>query len=154
LTYAGAKGPKVHEVEPLSLVLHRSALYLLARHVGDARVYTFAVDRIAGVDASKNGFRYPGHDEFDPAAHYEGAFGVFVPPSKKRKPTDVELIFDNERWLKLYVSERRWHPTQEISELKDGRLRMRFRVDDMIEVWPWIRSFGEAVKVVKPKGAE
>lgn len=73
-----------------------------------------------------------------------------MPPSGARKKTEVELVFKNERWLKLYIRERRWHRSQELTDLPDGRLRLKLRVNNMVEVLPWIRSFGRDVKVVKP----
>jgi predicted DNA-binding transcriptional regulator YafY len=151
LDYKGAGGERRHELEPLTLMMHRGALYLLGRHEGDERVYSFAVDRIAKVELLAGHFRYPKLTQFDPAEHFEGAFGIFVPPEAARKRVDVELVFANERWLKLYVQERRWHRTQALTELKDGRLRMKFQVNSMVEVWPWIRSFGSDVTVVKPR---
>lgn len=151
LDYSGPSGQREHEVEPMTLMMHRSALYLVARHVGGTRPYTYAVDRIASVTATTKAFSYPTSGEYDPEAHFKGAFGIFLVGEKERRPTDVELVFANERWLKLYVKERSWHPSQKFRELKDGRLQMRFRVDTMVEVWPWIRSFGEAVEVVKPE---
>jgi proteasome accessory factor B len=117
----------------------------------DERVYTFAVDRILSVESRRERFEYPSPRGFDPVRHFADTFGIFVPPRKERKRTEVELVFANERWLKLYVRERRWHPTQEFKDLRDGRLHMKFRVDNLIEVLPWIRSFGGQVTVLKPK---
>jgi hypothetical protein len=131
-------------------MMHRSALYLVARHVGKTRVYTYAVDRIANAGATNRAFSYPNASEFSPESHFKGAFGIFLAGEKERRTTEVELVFTNERWLKLYLTERSWHPTQKFREFKDGRLQMKFRVDTMVEVWPWIRSFGNEVRVVRP----
>ncbi len=150
IEHEGGTGRRRHELEPLTLMLYRSALYLVGRHVGSRRPYTFAIDRIVRVETLKTGFRYPSEKDFSPAGHFDGAFGIFLPSAETKATTDVELVFANERWLKLYVRERRWHPTQKFRDLKDGRLRMTFRVDSMVEVWPWIRSFGKDVKVLTP----
>lgn len=150
--HEGSAGRRRHELEPLTLMMHRSALYLVARHVGGRRHYTYAIDRIVSVKPTTKPFSYPRPSEYDPEKHFEGAFGIFLAGEKDRQPTRVELIFANERWLKLYVRERCWHPTQRFRDLKDGRLQMKFRVDTMVEVLPWIRSFGDAVEVVRPEG--
>jgi predicted DNA-binding transcriptional regulator YafY len=151
IDYQGASSSKHHDLEPLTLTMYRSGLYLLARYPEDERVYTFVVDRIARAQVLKERFRYPRLTEFEPVDHFEGTFGVFVPPDRERKKTDVELVFKDERWLKLYIKERRWHRSQELADLPDGRLRLKLRVNNMVEVWPWIRSFGRDVKVVRPR---
>jgi proteasome accessory factor B len=150
--YHGSGGPRQHTLEPLTLMMHRSALYLVARRPGEKRPFTYAVDRIAKVAPGREKFAYPDVTEFDPARHFEGSFGIFLSPDGDGKKTDVELVFANKRWLKLAVRERRWHPTQRFREFPDGRLEMKFKVENMVEVWPWIRSFGNDVVVRRPRG--
>jgi predicted DNA-binding transcriptional regulator YafY len=137
------------EIKPYTLAMYRSALYLIARG-SDEEIRIYAVDRISNVTRIKaKAFEYPSPGTYDPKQYTEGSFGIYRSDSKDL--TKFELIFANERWLKLYVSERRWHPTQKFTEMKDGRLRMTFEVNTEVEVWPWIRQFGDQVEVVKPK---
>jgi len=137
-------------VEPLTLVLWRSSLYLIVRFKGDEKTYQLAVDRIKDISITAERFRYPSKETYSPQKLTRGSFGgVFH--ERDKDPTNVELIFANERWLKLDLAERLWHETQEFEELSDGRLRMTFTVGSMVEVWPWIRSYGDDVEVVRPK---
>ena len=47
------------------------------------------------------------------------------------------------------IRESRWHPSQE--ELDNPRgLEVRFRVGGLIEIMPWIVSWGSAVEVLAP----
>ena len=135
------------ELEPYTLAVHRSALYLIGRGA-DSDVRIYAVDRILSVEKLGRKFVYPRRSEYDPVQYTEGSFGIFRSDSKTL--IDFELVFDNERWLRLYVSERRWHPTQVLEDLEDGRLKLTFSVNTDVEVWPWIRQFGERVEVVRP----
>ncbi len=136
------------ELEPYTLAVHRSALYLIGKGTDDdVRIY--AVDRILSVEKLRRKFVYPRAAEYDPVRYTEGSFGIFRSDSKVL--IEFELIFDNERWLKLYISERHWHPTQVLDHLEDGRLRLTFSVNTDVEVWPWIRQFGDRVTVIRPQ---
>lgn len=142
--------PGRRTLEPLSLMSWRGGLYLLARQAGSTRVKTFVVDRMQELKRLGVWFEYPSRQDFDPAHYTEGSFGIFTEDNDDSY--DVELIFQDIRWLKVYLKERRWHPRQQFEELPDGRLQMTFRVRSMVEVWPWIRQFGEDVEVIKPGG--
>ena len=149
-TYDAANGELAeHRVEPLSLVLYRGGLYLLARYPGAPKVYTYAVDRVQRARAQDNpSFCYPARDEYDPAEHYRGTFGIFAP--REERPTRVELVFDDVKWLKVYVREREWQPGQTVEDLDDGRLRLTFEVTTLVEVIPWVLQFGAEVEVLGP----
>lgn len=151
ITYdASNSGHGERRVEPLSLVSWRSGLYLLAREAAGAPVKTYAVDRIEALKPLGVPFEYPSQQDFDPKEFTEGCFGIFREQHDDQLP--VELIFADLRWLKVYLKERTWHPSQRFEDLEDGRLRMTFRVGSMMEVWPWIRQFGTDVEVIKPRG--
>lgn len=135
-------------MEPLSLVSYRSGLYLYARYAGGERIYIYSVDRIASVRRLGETFHYPPPEEYSPQQMSQGSFGIFQSTSSEN--VEVELIFANIEWLQRDLTERHWHPTQRFEKLDDGRLQLTFVVPSMTEVWPWIRSFGEDVEVVKP----
>jgi hypothetical protein len=135
-------------LHPYSLMSYRSGLYLVAlseKHENDdPRIYS--VDRIREVTKLERGFEYPSPARFRPETYTEGSFGIFRgDPTRKYR---YELIFDDVRWLKMYLREREWHPTQRFDELADGRLRLTFEVSATDEVERWIRSFGDEVEVV------
>jgi len=60
----------------------------------------------------------------------------------------VELLFD--RSTAAWARDRVWHPSQQLTPLRGGRLRMMLRVVDTRELVGWILYFGRGVKVVKP----
>lgn len=157
-TYASGDGSRLRTsvVCPLTLVMWRSALYLVGVFEPGGKAYVFAVDRMRDVRSEGERFAYPSPDDYNPARLFEGSFGIWQDPDAT--PTDVELLFADQPWLHRYLRERTWHPSQSFEELDDGRLRMIFTVTTMVEVWPWVRQFGDDVEVVRPvapvKGTE
>lgn len=151
LTYeTPGRRPWTKLLEPLTLVVHDSALYLLVRSPDEGHVFTLAVERILKAEKTGEAFHYPPRDEYDPLDFTEGAFGMLT---SEDDPIEVELVFANKPWLKKSLRERHWHKTQSFFELPDGRLRMTFRVRSMAGVWPWIRGYGDLVEVVRPVGS-
>ena len=148
ITHQSPEGKRsVHEIEPLTLILYKNGFYLVAQYPESKARYTFAVDRITQVEKLKERFDYPG--DYSPESYTEGCFGLFRGREKKR--ILFELAFKDDKWLHTYLKERRWHPTQKFKSIRDGRLKMSFTVRSDVEVWPWVRSFGEDVEVLKPK---
>ncbi len=50
-----------------------------------------------------------------------------------------------------WVKDKIWHPSQELTLQKDGRLKLVLRVADTAELLGWILSFGSQVRVVRPE---
>ncbi len=49
-----------------------------------------------------------------------------------------------------YVREKRWHPSQQLIELKDG-VELRLKLSSLSEVERWVLSWGGAARVIKPR---
>lgn len=150
-------------IEPLSLVNYRGSLYVLARHPPEEGevaqsdlerdVFTYAVDRFIDVTLLDATFSYPSPEAFDPESFFDGDFGIFQKNKHKNtRPIEVRLEFADVAWLKQFLQERDWHPTQRFTPLPDGKLEMRFSVRSMQSVWSFIRSFGDDVRVISPEG--
>ncbi len=81
---------------------------------------------------------------FDVNAYVQDALVVM-----RGKPIAVELLFAKP--TAAWVKERLWHPSQHLTQLKDGRLRMTLQVADTRELVGWILSFGSGVRVMRPQ---
>ncbi len=127
-------------VSPLSLMVYRQQLYMVALK-SDLKPHPFRVARVLSADVDKP-FTYPA--EYDPAAVYRDAFGVFIPAAA---PVVVRLRLTAE-W-KTFIRTHRWHPSQEVEE--DG-VTVRLTVCPCREVEQWILSFGEDAEVLEPEG--
>ena len=101
----------------------------------------FAVEQIRSLTVTDHPYQLP--LGFDVEAYVERALVVML-----GKQVDVELLFD--RGTAAWARDRVWHPSQRVSLLSRGRLRMTLRVADSRELLGWILSFGRGVRVVRP----
>ena len=64
---------------------------------------------------------------------------------------DYKVVVDFDAWATDLVRGRRWHATQEFTELPDGTSRLRLRLDNIEEMKRWVLSWGAHATVVRPK---
>jgi len=50
-----------------------------------------------------------------------------------------------------YIQRRKWHPSQQIKEFKDGSIEATFRVNGFKGIKPWMYRWIPYVEVVRPK---
>jgi predicted DNA-binding transcriptional regulator YafY len=159
MTYQSASSEResTGKFTPLSLVLYRDAIYLMAsretRITREDQVFTYSVDRIRALSVlSTEVFEYPPQALYDPQRLRDGTqFGVFQRHTTSQ-PIRVVLEFAAVPELLVFLQERTWYTHQQFEPLPDGGLRMAFTVKDMDQVWPWIRSFGDDVHLREPIG--
>ncbi len=105
-------------------------------------VRTFALDRIMALKVLEEHF-IPRN--IAPEEELSGAFGTVV----DGEPVEIVLRFDAE--CRPYLQRKKWHESQRQRELKDGRLELRFRVNGLEGITPWIYRWLPHVEVVSPK---
>ncbi len=64
-------------------------------------------------------------------------------------PTRVRLRFHDPEAAQRAL-ETRWHPSQQEQTLPDGTLELAFEVAGLLEITPWILTWGETVEVLEP----
>lgn len=134
---------------PYTLCTYASALYLIGRSEKHGNLRYYAVDRIASANTTAEKFEYPSAVAYHPEEWTGGGFGLFRGDDDAEE-VEFEVLFANKPWLKRLIQERRWTDNQAFEETDDGRLRMTFRTTSTVQVWPWLRSFGEDVELVSP----
>ena len=141
--YQKPGGPaRRYELEPLTIATYRQGLYLFARDRKDDRIKTFAVERFRHFSRVRVEHFEPPLD-YDPEDLVKNAFGIITAP-----PREVVATFDRQvTWM---IRERRWHHTQRLEELDDGRVRATFYVGITQELISWLAGFGGAVEVAYP----
>jgi len=130
-------------VEPCYLFVQENLWHLRAYCCEKEELRTFAVDRIQSLKILDEYFvpKIEGSSEED----FEGTFGDVVDGD----PVEVVLIFDS--GTKPYVLRKKWHANQQEKVLKDGRLELRFTVNGLEGIRPWIYRWLSYVEVVAPK---
>jgi proteasome accessory factor B len=82
---------------------------------------------------------------FDPVRFTELGFGALHGPA-------FEIVIEFDASVAHLARERRWHATQQIEAMSDGRVRLTMTAAGLPEVAAWIASFGGKVTAVAPEG--
>lgn len=128
-------------IDPYHLTWFDGGLYLIGHCHIRREVRIFAVERMREVRPLAARFEVPA--DFDPAAYLRDALGII-------RGTQVTVRVRFEEPVARYIRERLWHPSQQVQELPGGRLEMRLRVADTLEVRRWILGYGPMAEVVEP----
>ena len=129
------------EVDPYHLWFAAGGLYLIAYCHLRKDVRLFAIERIRSITLTDHPYQMP--LGFNVDEYVQDALMVM-----RGRRIDVELLFS--KTAAAWVKDKLWHPSQETSLLKDGRLKMTLKVADTDELLGWILSFGSQVRVVRP----
>lgn len=140
---ARATEPVSTEVYPLTVLWHRGSLYLLAHAREDDKVKTYKVDRISHVEVTNLPFQFP--EEFDARQMLSSSFGILEGDGSVTK---VRVRFD--ATVARYVTERKWHQSQQLKKQRDGSLHAEFHLGDLREFKAWTLGFGEHAEVTEP----
>lgn len=134
-------------LHPYALVLYKDALYCIGQHVGAEAVRVFALERMFDTQAVLNE-RFTLPEGFKVDDWFQGAFGLFETSGKAR--VTVELDAAAAQSLKATVI----HPSQRMSPLPGGGLRVTLRVDEPTRLTRWVLGFGASARVIEPPELE
>jgi predicted DNA-binding transcriptional regulator YafY len=131
-------------IHPYAMVLYKDAIYCVGLHVGKNEIRTFLLDRMRDTEcAATERFDLP--PDFKVDDYFQGQFGIF----RGLEPRRVVIDFDAK--VAEFVRTRRVHPSQELTPLPKGGVRMTMMIGDHTELATWILGFGETARVVEPK---
>lgn len=135
---------KSYLVHPYRLAYAQGGLYLLAYVPEYGEVRTFATGRIQDISLLEDRFT-PDIDYRElPETAFPHSLGVHSGP-----PGRVEIDFQPS--AAEYVRARQWHPSQRVSELAGGGVRVALDVCIDRALHGWILSFGPFARVVSPE---
>jgi proteasome accessory factor B len=157
-TYRDSRGRNQRGfVAPYAMLLYRQGLYVIGARLSDAadgknttdwrrRLGNFAVERFSDAEhLRERSFDVPADFNLDELLH--GAFGIHV--SSPGSPQRVVIEFSKER--AALVRARVWHPTQELDELPNGRVRFTFSCVHLAPVVSWVLEWGPHARVMEPR---
>jgi len=120
------------------------SVYLIGFDEPADAMRTYKVERIRTASLTQDRYEIP--DDFDPDRWLAHSWGIW---SSDTTPTArVRLRFDSS--VAHRVREAVWHRSQELVELEDGSVELAVTVAGIIEIRPWILSWGDAVEVLEP----
>ncbi|HSN97874.1 MAG TPA: WYL domain-containing protein [Candidatus Nanopelagicales bacterium] len=130
-------------IHPYALVLYKDAIYCVGWHVQKSEIRTFLLDRMRDTEcAVTERFELP--EDFSIDDHFQGQFGIW----RGGEPRQVVIDFDER--VTDFVRTRKVHPSQQITSLPGGGVRLTMEIGDMTELATWVLGFGETARVVEP----
>ncbi len=120
------------------------SIYLIGHDETAGAMRTYKIERIRQAILTMDRYEIP--DDFDPAQFLANSWGIWS--SDTTPPVNVRLRFDAN--VARRVRETTWHRSQLLTDLPDGRVELSLRVAGIIEIRPWILSWGDQVEVLEP----
>ncbi len=144
LDYYSPKSDEVTQrvVEPQRLIENRGTWYLAAYCRMRQALRLFALHRIRSYKLLDNKFTPRSDEEID--KWLDAAFMLEHGDREYR----VKIRFDAQ--AARYVSERTWHPTQELQTHDDGSCTLNLTTQSLDEMKRWVLTYGAQAEVVEP----
>ena len=139
----GAEKAQQRLVHPYHLACIENHWYLFAFDVKRQAMRNFVLTRMRNPELTNERFAVP--KSFDPNEYLRGSFSAF------KGGDDYEVVVDFDAWATDLLRGRKWHSSQELTELPNGCSRLRLRLNSLEEMERWILSWGTHAKVVRPK---
>ena len=130
-------------VHPYHLGCVDNHWYLFAFDVKRQAMRTFALPRLKLPELTTERFTIP--KKFNLSEYLKGSFSVF------KGEDDYEVVVDFDSWGADLIRGRKWHASQEITELPKRQLRLRLRLNSIHEAERWVLSWGQHATVVRPQ---
>ena len=144
IAYQSQHESKVAEyrIDPYGLAYHSGSLYLIGRSARRNAIRHWKVDRIEAIEPTGQKFRLP--KDFDLEKHLGTSLGIFQGAGHHH----VRVRFSRE--VARFVREKRWHPSERLTDNPDGSLGWEADLGDLTELRSWLLSFGRHAQVLEP----
>jgi predicted DNA-binding transcriptional regulator YafY len=137
--------PENRTVAPLALKEFENRWYIFAKDTYDKNIKCYALDRLSELEILKT--RFAAGEHFDVNEQLKYCFGIISPNAEK--PSEVVLSFDP--FQGKYIKSLPLHDTQEIIKDTEHELRIRLTLYLTHDFFMKLLSYGDTVKVIKPK---
>ncbi len=139
----GQKSTVIRKLDPYHLVGQKGEWYLLSRSHTDNKVRVYALARMKACTIHKDKYTYP--KDFHPEDYIDPAFGVFATEDK------VNIAIKFYSGTASVIKERSWHPNQEIEELSDGSIILRYTSNQQSQTLYWVSHWGPDAEILEPE---
>ncbi len=130
------------KLRPYHLHFAVRAWYVIGYSELHKQIRTFKLSRIQEMQITKQTFTLRKPFDID---EYLGNAWQFIREGKLHR-----VVLEFAPKVAANVAEVRWHPTQKTEMLDDGRCRVCFEVDGLIEITWWLLGYGDQVLVKQP----
>ncbi|MCS6885348.1 MAG: WYL domain-containing protein [Acidobacteriota bacterium] len=132
------------KVDVLCVHNHLGEWYAICFDHKSGEIRDFNIGRIKEINKTDKTFKPPAN--WNREQYLSSGFGMF----HGGKPVEVIAVFDSDQ--ARYIRERRYHPTQHLEELDNGRARVTIEVTEnaLPQVARWLLQYGEHVQVIAP----
>jgi predicted DNA-binding transcriptional regulator YafY len=138
----GSKQPEARVVDPYHLANINGEWFLFAYDHLRKDIRTFVPSRIQSATAT--GKKFPRPEKFSIEKILRDSFGVHSGDGSHT----VVIRFD--AYAADYIREKRWHPSQQLRELKDGGVELRLQLSSLGEIQRWLLGWGGSAVVLQP----
>jgi predicted DNA-binding transcriptional regulator YafY len=138
----GRKETEPRVVDPYHLANINGEWFLFAHCHLRNDIRTFVPARI--LDVKPTGVTFVLPHKFSLEKRLRDSFGVLTGHGE----FNVVIAFDE--LAADYIREKRWHPSQQLTELEDGGVQLRLKLSSLAEVQRWILSWGGRAAVLAP----
>lgn len=144
LTYRKPGQPKteVRIVDPYHLANINGEWFLFAYDHLRNDLRTFVPARIQNISATGKSFVRP--QKFSLEKRLRDSFGVHYGQGTH------EVVIRFNEFAADYIREKRWHPSQELRELKEGGLELRLKLSSLGEIQRWVLGWAGNAVVLRP----
>jgi predicted DNA-binding transcriptional regulator YafY len=134
--------PDSRRIHPYHLSCVNGSWHVVGMDLERNVIRAYGLERIHALEVTETRFQRPAN--FSATEYFERTFGIVVEEGMK----EVVLRFRGRAaWQ---VSQRVWHPTQQIIQLGEQEVEMRLHVSSIREVVGWVLGWGEQVTVLEP----
>ncbi len=138
----GTRQTEQRVVDPFHLANVNGEWFLFAFDHLRKDIRTFVPSRIQSVEPT--GKTFPRPHKFSVGKILRDSFGVHSGTGEYR----VVIRFD--AYAADYIREKRWHPSQELSDQKNGGVELRLKLSSLGEITRWILGWGGSALVLQP----
>jgi proteasome accessory factor B len=116
---------------------------MFAYDVSRKAMRTFALSRLSEPQLAPEKFTRP--KRFSPDKYLEGSFGVL------KGDEDYEIVIEFDAKGTDLIRARKWHPSQQLTELPDGCSQLRMRLSGLDEIERSVLNWGAHATVLRPQ---
>lgn len=143
----GQRESEIRVVDPYHLANINGEWYLFAYDHWRKDIRTFVPARMKRVKPTGKTFTRPHKFSLEKRLH--DSFGVHSAQG------EFQVVIRFNELVADYIREKKWHPSQQLHELKNGGLELRLKLSSLPEIERWILSWqGNAVAIKPPELAE